>query len=138
MFQTCFGWVIAGTVSTTGLPRWHTDTCCVSTLTSDDLLRRFLEIENCSLGQRVLSLEERTLSTTCLTTTQVSGLPPLDQESSYSRLKRITAWVFGSFTIVGTQEAPSHEHRPSESSKKPKGIGLPQSKSRPSWKNWKQ
>ena len=68
VFQMCFGWVIAGTIHTTGFPRQHTDTCCVPTITSDDLLKRFLNIEDCSLGQRVSS-EERHVSTTCLATT---------------------------------------------------------------------
>ena len=36
--QTCFEWVIAGTVCTMGLSRQHTGTCCVVTLTSDNLL----------------------------------------------------------------------------------------------------
>ena len=58
VFQTCFGWVIAGAVRTTGLPWQHTDTCHVSTRISDDLLKIVWEIEDYTLGQRVLSLEE--------------------------------------------------------------------------------
>ena len=60
-FQTYFGWVLTGTVHMTGLPRQHAGNCCVSTITTDDLLKRFWEIEDCTLGQKILSLEEQTV-----------------------------------------------------------------------------
>ena len=56
--RTAFGWVLAGTVHASGLTR-NVDTCCLSSVSSDEALRAFWEIENCKFTEPALSLEER-------------------------------------------------------------------------------
>ena len=52
-----FGWVLSGTVN--GNQQQGSETCCLTAVGSDDLLRRFWEIEDPSLQQPVLSTEEK-------------------------------------------------------------------------------
>ena len=59
-FKTCFGWVLAGVVHECQQPD-QTETCCFSTTTVDNLVKRFWEIEDYNLQQLVLSLDERTV-----------------------------------------------------------------------------
>ena len=57
-FNTTFGWVLAGTVSSIGRGVKAT-TYCASVLPSDELLRKFWEVESCNLQQPILSAEEK-------------------------------------------------------------------------------
>ena len=56
--RTAFGWVLAGTVHASG-PTKNTDTCCLSSISSDETLRAFWEIEDCKFTEPALSMEER-------------------------------------------------------------------------------
>ena len=56
--RTAFGWVLACTVHASG-PTKNTDTCCLSSISSDEALRSFWEIENCKFTAPALSIEER-------------------------------------------------------------------------------
>ena len=59
-FKTCFGWVLASVVNGPQ-QKDQTRTCCFSTTTVDDLLKRFWELEDYNLQQPVLSLDEWTV-----------------------------------------------------------------------------
>ena len=56
--KTAFGWVLAGTVQTSG-PIKNADTCCLSSTVGDELLRAFWEIEDCKFAEPALSIEEK-------------------------------------------------------------------------------
>ena len=55
--KTHFGWVLSGAVN--GRKHQGSETCCLTTTSADDLLRKFWEIEHPSLQQPILSTEEK-------------------------------------------------------------------------------
>ena len=58
-FKTHFGWVLAGPVHDEKTNQKTAESCYHSTVTLDEMLRRFWETEDYGLQQPVLSLEER-------------------------------------------------------------------------------
>ena len=57
-FETCFGWVLAGSNETSS-PGQQITTPHISCLTGDDLLHKFLEVEDSPLSEVSLTPEER-------------------------------------------------------------------------------
>ena len=55
---TAFGWVLAGTVHVSG-PTQNTDSCCLSSVSSDETFRAFWEVEDCKFTEPALFMEER-------------------------------------------------------------------------------
>ena len=55
--KTHFGWVLSGAINSERQQR--SETCCIATESTNDLLRRFWEIEDPTLQQPVLSAEEK-------------------------------------------------------------------------------
>ena len=55
--KTHFGWVLGGAVNSK--QRQDSQTCCLTTASTDDLLRRFWEVEDPALQQPLLSTEEK-------------------------------------------------------------------------------
>ena len=57
-FETTFGWILAGTIN--GVKsKQHSSTCYLTTLSSDELLKQFWEVEDHNYCQPVLSSEEQ-------------------------------------------------------------------------------
>ena len=57
--KTHFGCVLGGTVNSER--QQDSETCCLTTTSADDLLRRFWEVEDLALLQPILSAEEKTV-----------------------------------------------------------------------------
>ena len=55
--KTHFGWVLSGTVCSR--QRQSAETCCLTTVGIEDLMRKFWEFEDCNLQQPILSVKEK-------------------------------------------------------------------------------